>query len=79
MATIVQRFDPNRGRAYLIFEQSPNQGLGGSAPMPRIGYYGEWVNEGSIEGTPDPQGFVINEQDWQEGRSDTPPFLRYAS
>lgn len=61
---IVQRFDPHGGKEYKIH--------GGDAIG--IGHFGVWRNECAIDGEATPVGFVVDEQGWNDGRSDTPPF-----
>lgn len=70
-AIIVQRFDPNGGRTY---DRHGENGVITKVPM------GVWVNEevldgdiGPVEWDPLPQGFILDKQLWDEGRSDTPP------
>lgn len=64
---VVQRFDPTAGKTYS------HRHADGTVTMEP---YGAWVNVAPILGNPKPMGFVINEQDYAEGRSGDQPFLR---
>ena len=61
---IVQRFDPNGGKAYDIHREGQPKG---------IGHFGVWENVAPYEGKVTPVGFVVDWDLWREGRSDTPP------
>lgn len=64
---IVQRFNPNAGQTYDIVRGGVKIG---------VGHFGVWENVHPVYGIPEPVGFVVNPQDWAEGRGDTPPFQR---
>jgi hypothetical protein len=61
---IVQRFDPNGGQEYAIMKVGVPAGTG---------HHGAWRNVAPYEGEVTPVGFVVDEQGWREGRTDTPP------
>ena len=64
---VVQRFDPTAGKTYS------HRHADGTVTMEP---YGAWVNVAPVLGNPKPMGFVINEQDYAEGRSSDQPFER---
>jgi hypothetical protein len=61
---IVQRFDPDGGQEYAIMGNGSRVGTG---------HFGVWRNVAPFEGEVEPVGFVVDEQGWAEGRTDTPP------
>ena len=69
---IVQRWDPDGGRAYSVYEEVDGRKV-------KVGekHFGAWFNEDALTGYPDPQGFVYDPAAFFDGRGDTPPFARY--